>query len=569
MLGAIFVAPAILYVLLLVGVPFLLAVYYSVSAYTIYDPSWRFVGLANFEQIVQDPVFRQTLSNTFIFTFGSQILGLILGKFGALVLLRPFPGRKFVRALIILPWAVPIALATVAWEWMFDSLYSVINWTLIALGFITRSQAPNWLGNPDLAMLSVIVVNAWRFFPFAIVIFLAGITAIPQDVLDAATVDGAGFWRRNYQIILPMILPIVAVGLIFGIVFTFTDLSIVFLLTMGGPVGATSVLGFHGFPDRHRLRRRIPWRRHLAVHAAGAVHRGHLHAALYSAAGDLTMQRAVAKTLQETSFYGAVAFFVILAAFPFYWMVITAFKTNADLYNVTNIPFWFNDPPTLEHFRYLFEKTLFATWLLNSLIIGICVVAITLVTALPAAYSLARMTGRNGEALGIGIFLTYLVPPTLLFLPLSRVVADLGLQNSMWALVLVYPTFTIPFCTWLLMGFFKALPPEIEEAAIVDGCSLFGAFVKIALPLSLPGILTVVIFTFTLTLQEFVYALTFISSSSQKPITLGVATDLIRGDIFYWGEIMAGALLASIPVAIAYNFFLDRFIAGITGGAVK
>jgi len=246
-LGAVFVAPAILYVLLLVGVPFLMAVYYSVSAYTIYDPSWRFVGLANFEQIIEDPVFLQTLSNTFIFTFGSQILGLILGKFGALVLLRPFPGRKFVRALIILPWAVPVALATVAWQWMFDSLYSVINWTLIALGFITREQAPNWLGNPDLAMVSVIVVNAWRFFPFAIVIFLAGITAIPQDVLDAATVDGAGFWRRNYQIIVPMILPIVAIGLIFGIVFTFTDLSIVFLMTMGGPIGATSVLGYKGF----------------------------------------------------------------------------------------------------------------------------------------------------------------------------------------------------------------------------------------------------------------------------------------------------------------------------------
>lgn len=246
-LGAVFVAPAILYVLLLVGLPFLLAVYYSVSAYTIYDPSWRFIGLANFKDIVADPVFRQTLANTFIFTFGSQFLGLILGKFGALLLLRPFPGRKLVRAIIILPWAVPIALATVAWQWMFDSLYSVINWTLIALGFITRAQAPNWLGDPYLAMLSVIVVNAWRFFPFAIVIFLAGITAVPQDVLDAATVDGAGFWRRNYQIIVPMILPIVAIGLIFGIVFTFTDLSVVFLMTMGGPVGATSVLGFSGF----------------------------------------------------------------------------------------------------------------------------------------------------------------------------------------------------------------------------------------------------------------------------------------------------------------------------------
>jgi multiple sugar transport system permease protein len=246
-LGSIMVAPAILYVLLLVGVPFLMAVYYSVSAYTIYDPSWSFVGLSNFEDVVQDPFFRQTLYNTFIFTFGSQFLGLILGKFGALVLLRPFPGRKLVRALIILPWVVPIALATVAWEWMFDSLYSVINWTLIALGIVTRADAPNWLGTPHLAMLSVIVVNAWRFFPFAIVIFLAGITAVPQDVLDAATVDGAGFWRRNYQIIMPMILPIVAVGLVFGVVFTFTDLSIVFLMTMGGPVGATSVLGFAGF----------------------------------------------------------------------------------------------------------------------------------------------------------------------------------------------------------------------------------------------------------------------------------------------------------------------------------
>ncbi|MDE2378237.1 sugar ABC transporter permease [Bradyrhizobium sp.] len=246
-LGAVFVAPAILYVLLLVGGPFLLAVYYSISAYTIYDPSWQFVGLANFRQIVQNPAFLEALENTFLFTFASQLLGLILGKFGALLLLRPFPGRKLVRALIILPWAVPIALASVAWQWMFDSLYSVINWTLIALGIIDRAQAPNWLGNPHLAMLCVIVVNAWRFFPFAIVIFLAGITSVPQDVIDAATVDGAGFWRRNYQIIMPMILPIVAIGLIFGIVFTFTDLSVVYLLTNGGPVGATSVLGFQGF----------------------------------------------------------------------------------------------------------------------------------------------------------------------------------------------------------------------------------------------------------------------------------------------------------------------------------
>jgi multiple sugar transport system permease protein len=246
-LGSLFLAPAVLYVLVLVGLPFLLAVYYAVSAYTIYNPSYHFVGLKNFFEVVQSDIFRRTLANTFIFTIGSQILGLILGKFGALLLLRPFPGRKLVRALIILPWAVPIALATIAWEWMFDSLYSVINWVLVAVGLVSQANEPQWLGDPHLAMLCVIVVNAWRFFPFAIVIFLAGITAVPQDVLDAATVDGAGFWRRNYQVILPMIMPIVVVGLIFGTVFTFTDLSVVYLLTMGGPVNATQVLGNLGF----------------------------------------------------------------------------------------------------------------------------------------------------------------------------------------------------------------------------------------------------------------------------------------------------------------------------------
>ncbi len=281
------------------------------------------------------------------------------------------------------------------------------------------------------------------------------------------------------------------------------------------------------------------------------------------------MQAIAKKVASETGFYTAVTVLVVFAAFPFYWMLITTFKTDGDLYNLQSIPYWFNAEPTLSHIEYLFQKTLFLQWLINSAVIGVCVCAITLVVSLPAGYSLARMAGRNAEALGIGIFLTYLVPPTLLFLPLSRVVTVLGLQDSLWALIVVYPTFTIPFCTWLMMGFFKSMPREIEEAAIVDGCSLFGTFVKIVLPLSLPGILTVVIFAFTLTMQEFVYALTFISSSAQKPVTLGVATDLIRGDIYYWGELMGAALIASVPVAIAYNFFLDRFIAGITGGAVK
>ena len=272
---------------------------------------------------------------------------------------------------------------------------------------------------------------------------------------------------------------------------------------------------------------------------------------------------------RESGFVAALAMVLGFAAFPFYWMVITAFKQDGDLYNLDSNPFWFNQRPTLEHFQLLFTQTAFVQWIENSLIIGVAVVVITLLIAVPAGYSLARMTSSKAENLGIAIFLTYLVPPTLLFLPLSRVVSLLGLQDSLWSLVLVYPTFTIPFCTWLLMGFFKSVPRAIEEAAIVDGCSLFGAFVKVILPVSVPGILTIVIFTFTLTMQEFIYALTFISSESEVPVTLGVATDLVRGDIFYWGSLMAAALIASVPFAILYNLFLDRFIMGITGGALK
>src|SRR5215472_7168985 len=264
------------------------------------------------------------------------------------------------------------------------------------------------------------------------------------------------------------------------------------------------------------------------------------------------MLRLAKKIGGEGSFYAAVITLVVFAAFPFYWMLITTFKADGDLYDLKSIPYWFNSAPTLEHIKYLFTETLFVQWLMNSALVGLCVVAITLIVALPAGYSLARMPGRSAETLGIGIFLTYL-----------------GLQDSLWSLVVIYPTFTIPFCTWLLMGFFKSVPREIEEAAIVDGCTVVGAFVKTVLPLSVPAVLTVVIFAFTLTMQEFVYALTFISSSEEKPVTLGVATDLIRGDIFYWGELMGAALIASVPVAIAYNLFLDRFISGITGGAVK
>ncbi|OGK97976.1 MAG: sugar ABC transporter permease [Candidatus Rokubacteria bacterium RIFCSPHIGHO2_12_FULL_73_22] len=266
---------------------------------------------------------------------------------------------------------------------------------------------------------------------------------------------------------------------------------------------------------------------------------------------------------------GIVGLFTVFTAFPFYWMLITTFKAERDLLKRANNPFIYNEPPTLENVRILFEETLYGRWLANTLLVGLLVVVITLLLSLPAGYALARLAGRWGEQLGIGIFLTYLVPPTLLFIPMARVIGDLGLQDSLWSLVLVYPSFTVPFCTWLLMGFFKAIPPDLEEAAMIDGMSRLGAFVKVVVPISVAGILTVVIFTLTLVMQEFVYALTFITAARNYTVSVGVPTFLVHGDVYFWGSLMAGCFIASVPIAILYNFFVDRFIAGFTVGAVK
>jgi multiple sugar transport system permease protein len=282
------------------------------------------------------------------------------------------------------------------------------------------------------------------------------------------------------------------------------------------------------------------------------------------------MQRGAARSIgYQVARWAVLVVFAILLAFPFYWMFITTFKQTADLYTLQNNPFKFNMPLTLEHLRLLFQQTKYMVWVTNTAIVGGIVVGITLMLALPAAYALMRLTGRWGQRIGVAIFLTYLVPPTLLFIPLSRVVAILGLQDTIWAVVLVYPTFTVPFSIWLLMGFFKSIPRELEDAAMVDGLSRLGAFVKLVVPISLSGILTVVIFTFTLVTQEFVYALTFISTEKSQLISVGVPTFLVRGDVYFWGSLMAACLIASVPIAILYNLFLDRFIAGFTVGAVK
>ncbi|MGH7880551.1 MAG: carbohydrate ABC transporter permease, partial [Candidatus Binataceae bacterium] len=245
--------------------------------------------------------------------------------------------------------------------------------------------------------------------------------------------------------------------------------------------------------------------------------------------------------LRRLGFYLGLLLFTLFAVFPAVWMVITAFKQDTDLYDVNNNPFLYNLAPTLTHVAFLFSGTNYPTFLWNSVYIGLIVVIITLLLSVPAAYSLSRLVGRWGERSGIAIFLVYLIPPTLLFIPLYQIVTLLKVANTVWALVLVYPTITVPFCTWLLLGFFKSIPRELEEAAMLDGCSRWQAFLRVALPLATPGIATCIVFAFALSLSDYIYAAIFVSSTASRTISAGVPTELIRGDIYYWQSLMAAA----------------------------
>ena len=275
-----------------------------------------------------------------------------------------------------------------------------------------------------------------------------------------------------------------------------------------------------------------------------------------------------AKWRRWVYFYIPMALFLLFLLFPFYWMVITTVRPDGELYRPWNAPnyapFWTWNP-TFDHIRLLFEETLFATWLWNTMLIAFVSTVISLVCGIFAGYALSRLSFPFAGSLGTGIFITYLVPQTLLFIPLADIIRNFRLGDTPWALILTYPTFLIPFCTWLMMGYFKAIPKELEECARIDGASRWQAMLYIILPVAIPGILSAGIFAFTLSWNEFIYALVFMSSSEQKTVPVGVVSELVRGDVFYWGPLMAGALLGSIPVAIAYSFFVEHYVSGLTG----
>jgi multiple sugar transport system permease protein len=265
--------------------------------------------------------------------------------------------------------------------------------------------------------------------------------------------------------------------------------------------------------------------------------------------------------------YLPLVVFVFVLLFPFYWMGITSFKPNNELLSREGNPFWVI-APTLDHFHHLLFKTAYSDWLWNTVMVSVVSTFFSLVASVLAAYAIERLRFRGSKHVGLSIFLAYLVPPSILFIPLAAIVYQLGLFDTRWALILTYPTFLIPFCTWLLMGYFRSIPFELEECALIDGASRWEILVKIILPLAVPGLISAGIFAFTLSWNEFIYALTFISSSEVKTVPIGVVTELVEGDVYHWGALMAGALFGSLPVAILYSFFVEYYVSGLTG-AVK
>jgi multiple sugar transport system permease protein len=274
------------------------------------------------------------------------------------------------------------------------------------------------------------------------------------------------------------------------------------------------------------------------------------------------------KARRMVTIYLPLACFLIILLFPFYWMTITSFKPNAELYDYkTHNPFWITSP-TLDHIRLLLFNTAYPKWLMTTMMVAVGATILSLVSSTLAAYAIQRLRFKGSQYVGLGIYLAYLVPPSILFIPLATMVFQLGLFDTPFALILVYPTFLVPFCTWLLIGYFKSIPYELEECALIDGATRLQILRQITLPLAVPGLISAGIFSFTLSWNEFIYALAFIQSSENKTVPVAILTELVTGDVYQWGALMAGSLLGSLPVAIFYSFFVDYYVSSLTG-AVK
>ena len=604
-----FVLPIIILMTVFIAWPFLKAAYTSMTIRTMARET-RFVGLDNYVRLYSDPYYLQSVRATFVFTANAIVFKLIFGLIAAMLLHPLKRGRNLLTGLVLLPWIIPSVVQALAWKSIYDPLFGGLNPMLLGLGLIDKSLS--WLADPKLAMASVVAVNVWAGIPFFTVNMLAGMASIDTEMYEAASIDGANGWDKFRHITLPSLRFVIAVATLLSTIWTFNNFETIFLLTQGGPGNITKVYSIMAYEKAIRslqfgpgtaiafslvpvllffilllsrfMRRdatsdddRVTWQDRI-IDGAGwlisllftlialpfqlvsrawrAVVPGGQHKT------SLKQQRRTESILRGI----ALVILLIFILFPFYWILITAFKGNLQIGQRVGI-FWPN-PWTTEQFERLFFEEPFFRWFGNSVIVAVTTTALAVVLAALGGYALARLNFRGVESMTTLLLVTYLLPAALMFIPLYGILADLGVINTRWALILTYPTAMVPFATWLLMGYYRSIPIELEHAAMVDGANRLQAFTKVTLPLAMPALLAVTLFAFTNAWKEFLFAFVFISSQKLMTLPVGLA-QTIFGDIYPWGMLMAASLLISIPVVIFYMYGQKYMVAGLTAGSVK
>ena len=574
--------------ILLIGLLVLYPAFYSLHLATLNKSMQRFVGLGNFEFLFKRDTFWLVVKQSCIFAISAVIFKALIGFIVAhFVHNIPAKGQRKWRGMLLVPWVIPPAMSTLAWLWLFDPSYSAFNYTLSFFGI---GPIP-WTGDADWARFSVILVNVWYGAPFFMIMYLASLKSVPDQLYEAAAIDGANWWQRIWYVTLPMMRNIIAITTLFSLIVTFANFDIVRILTAGGPLDHTHIFATWAFRIGIEGSDHSARRQRLAVHGADPRDRSGLHPARHQQTRERSLMSTVTidkaaptRTVKYGSMsrdrtwalrwsYFFLTLFAIFSLVPPLYMLITSLKSSAEISAATN-PWWVFHP-TLENYVGLLTSNQFLTFFRNSALVSIFVVTITMLISVPAAFALARMRFWGSATLATGVFLTYLIPDSLLFIPLFKMFAVFGdwtgiqLINRWYVLLFIYPTLTVPFCTWIMIGYFASIPKELDEAAIIDGASWFQTLTRIFIPVALPGLIAATIFAFTVSWAQFLYPLVFTTSTDQLVLPVGIITTLIKGDVFNWGQIMTGALLGAAPPLIIYAFLMDYYIAGLTAGATK
>jgi multiple sugar transport system permease protein len=606
----------------LIGYPFARAVY--LSFHNAVGPRiGNFIWFDNYINLWKDDFFIRAVWTTVVFTSVSVFIKFWLGLGTALLLHHVPRWGSVLGGLVLLPYIIPDVVRALAWRVLLDPLFGALNYILVNVLGVLNQGLP-WLGDPATALPSVILVNVWGGIPFIIILLVAGLKAIDAEQYEAASIDGASAWRKFLHITLPGLKYVIIVACLLNTIFTFNGFTLTYLLTGGGPGGATriyTILAYeyavqglrYGagtavaltvapmlfvlilFLGRYMMNRGdedrsgagadpLSWKiamtliwplRMLGKAALGLfwIVNDTLETILSSAANAVRpagsqplVKPKAARNAGYGIMYALLAAVILFELLPFYFIFVTAFKSTLQIQQIRSM-FW-PDPWTLDHFRYLFTQIPFTNWYMNTVMISAASTIVSVLAASLGAYGLVRLKWKGSGVLSTTVLISYLMPTSLMFIPLYTILAGLRLTNTPWALIVTYPTVVLPFATWLMMGYYRSIPEELEDAAMIDGCTRFGAFFRVVLPLVRPALLAVTMFSVTQAWNEFLYAYTFLRSSEVFTLPVGLA-QLIVGDVQPWGALMAASLLTAGPVVVIYMLGQRFMVAGLTAGSVK